>query len=221
MPSTEDVRAYLKANPGFLRDNLDILAELDIPARDLGNDIIDLQTSMNQRLRRDLDKVRRLQATFMANSEANLSLIERFHATAFAAVDADSLHELVTVIEQTLPPYLEVDAACLLVEAADVPASWLDQGLRPVSPGKSALWMGSEDILLRPAALDRVEIHGPKASVVMSDALIRLPMPEEYPTIMLAIGVGRLDHFHPDQGTEFIAFLSAIIARCLLRWTQP
>lgn len=218
LPSLEDVRAYLSAHPEFFAENQDLLANMNPPVRVLGDGVVDLQRTMNDRLRSDLKQVRTLQAAFVANSEANLNLIERYHAAAFAVVDADSLRELTHVIEHEVADLLELDAASLLVEAADVPASWLDEGLRAVAPGRSALWMGAEEILLRPAPTDRVEIHGPKASMVQSDALIRLPMPEGYPRIMLAMGINVPEHFHADQGTEFIAFFSAVVARSLLRW---
>lgn len=218
LPTLEDVRAYLAAHPGFFAQNQDVLNDLDPPVRVLGDGVVDLQKSMNDRLRADLSRLRSRQAVFEANQEANLNLIERFHAAAFTVVDANSLSDLCAVIEQEVTELLDLSAASLLVEAADVPASWLDEGLRAVAPGKSALWMGTDDILLRPTAQDRVEIHGPKASMVQSDALIRLPLPEGYPTVVLAMGTGQADHFHPEQGTEFIAFLSAVIARSVVRW---
>ena len=220
LPTLKAVRSYLTAHPTFFAENQDLLVDLEPPIRVLGDGVADIQKSMNDRLRTSLAQLRAWKAQFIKTSRDNLNLIERFHVAAFNIVDADSLPELTSIIEQILPDLLDLDAACLLVEAADVPVSWLDGGLRAVAPGKSAIWMGTDEILLRPKTQDRFEIHGPKATMILSDALIRLPLPEGYPRVMLAMGVGSANHFHPEQGTEFLAFLSAVIARCLMRWAQ-
>ena len=218
LPTQDQVRAYLDANPGFFQGHADLLGRLDPPLMQTGEKVVDLQRTMNERLRGDLDRLKAIQREMIAAGQANLSLIEQFHGAVLSLIHADDLDELVAAVETDLPRLLDIDAAGLLVEAADVPAAWLAHGIRPIAPGMAARWMGSDQTLLRPAAQDRVEVHGPNAAAVKSDALIRLPMEGGWPTVLLAVGVGRAEHFQPDHGTELLAFLAAVLARCIMRW---
>ncbi len=219
LPSKELVRAYLTENQNFFIENPDILAQISLPVREFGDGVLDFQRTINNRLQQDLKNLRAMQEVIIENSKENFNLNERFHATVLTLIDANSMGDLVEKVATTLPNILSLNAAGLLIEADNIPTSWLNHGFHPIARGRTLALMESKEIILRAhIEYDSTEIYGAKAADIFSDALIRIPLPDDFPNVLFAMGVNQSNHFHMEHRTEYIAFLASIIARCIIRW---
>jgi hypothetical protein len=62
-------------------------------------------------------------------------------------------------------------------------------------------------------------LFGPQAaSLVRSDALVRLKVSRHAPAGLLALGARRPGVFHPGQGTELLVFLGQVIEHVIRAW---
>jgi len=74
------------------------------------------------------------------------------------------------------------------------------------------------DMLLRPRVRGARTIFGSAASLVRSDALLRLKISPAAPAGLLALGSRKENRFHPGQGTELLGFLARALERSIRAW---
>ncbi|MGC5204424.1 DUF484 family protein, partial [Klebsiella pneumoniae] len=71
---------------------------------------------------------------------------------------------------------------------------------------------------LREQALHTDVLYGPAASLVQSDALVRLEFSAAAPIGLLALGARETGKFHAGQGTELLSFFAKALARLIRQW---
>ena len=64
------------------------------------------------------------------------------------------------------------------------------------------------------------EIYGAVAAEIRSEALIRLDLGNGRLAGLLAFGAVDGQRFHPDQGTDLLAFFGGVYERSLRRWLE-
>lgn len=215
----EEVADFLRGHPDFLAQHPDILDGLTPPRIDHGSNVVDFQSFMVDRLRGDLRRVTDQQHELIAATRANLMNQNRIHAAALYLLDAQSLEHLIQTITTDLAVVLDLDVACLLVEASnqDYPRV-LNSGIRVVEPGTIRRWLGRRDVILIDDTVGDPEIFGAAAGLVRSEALIRLQVSSAAPDGLLAFGSREPEMFQPGQGTELIGFLARVMERCIRSW---
>lgn len=223
--SPDHIREYLENNPDFFSENRDLLEHLNPPQRQFGDGVVDLQSVMNDRLRKDNDRLKRTQRALISASRSNKASLEQVHAAILCLFDVQSLDELVKLVLFDFPRILDLDATALLVEAREIPADLLagimSSGIRPCPPGSVTRWLGigvESGILLRPNARQTLAIYGDRGGSIKSDALLRLSVSPKHPAVLLAVGTNTDGHFDPTQGTELLGFLADCLSRTLRRW---
>ena len=212
---------YLERNPDFLSRNPQALDQQTTPERELGDGVVDFQSAMISRLRADVAGHTDLQRELLDTSRANLSIQARVHECVLALLDARSFEKVIETVATDLSVLLDLDVVTLCVESEQ--GAWsggaAGQGLRMISPGTVEEVFGTgEELILRCGIDGHAEAFGEAASLVRSEALVRLQISSSTPPALLAFGSRDPEKFHPGQATELIGFLAAVLESVIRGW---
>lgn len=216
---TERVAAYLADNPDFFVDRQELLSTLTPPHRWTGDGIVDLQKTMLDHLRGEVETLKNGAVTLIENSRSNMSTQTQVHGAVLALLQADGLEQVVHAVSDELPMLLDVDVVTLAFESVPgripVPAI---PGTRVLNPGTVDRILGAEkNVLLLGDTRDDGTLFGEGAGLVRSSALVRLRRDVPVSNGLLALGA-RGTAFHPGQGTELLTFLAHVTESCVNRW---
>lgn len=214
------VADYLRKHPDFLIEHPDLVWVLTPPAQRSQDGVVDMQRYLVERMRTDLAKITAAQAELIATSRGNLATQGRIHAAVLAVLTAKSLPHCIVTIAVDLPMHLEVDAIGLGFESLEhVPAGETAQNLRILPRGTVDRLMGERrDILLLADEPGDSSIYGGAATLVHSQALLRLQLKRDMPPGILAFGARVPSKFHSGQGTELLNFLGRAVEAALCGW---
>jgi len=217
-----EVAAYLRRHPDFLSSRPDLVAVLAPPERELGDGVVDMQRFMVERLRADVARLKLVQRKLISTSRNNLTSQGRVHAAVLAILGATSFEHLIAIITDELTMLLDIDAVGLCVESSQHGSGQLPSntaGVQMLEPGSADELLGSAHVLLRSDVSGDPALFGPQAaSLVRSDALVRLKVSRHAPAGLLALGARRPGIFHPGQGTELLVFLGQVIEHVIRAW---
>lgn len=219
--SPADVRAYLKAHPGFLEANADLIDTLAPPAaHEAEVNVLDLQQIMVQRLQRRVAQLKDIQADLIEATSFNALARERVHSAVLRLLDAKSFEELIDFIisPDGLAHALDVDAVVLCVESASEVSGIGVRGVRILEAGGVERILGLAPYALADHIVASRGLYGPIAEEIGSEALIRLDFSRSAPPGLLAIGTRDPEHFHPGQAGDLIEFIARITERCIRLW---
>ena len=214
----DQVLQFLRDNPGFLMENAEALSALALPDRDLGDGVIDLQQALIGRLREKVEQTEDVARLLIDNSRDNLSTTARIHECVLKLLDATSFEQLIEIATVDLAVLLDVDAVTLCVESDGVfgvPVQSLK--LLPEGAVDSAL-RGRQSILLEQDISADPAIFGSAASLIASQALVRLEISSEAPPALLAFGSRDRKRFHSGQATELLQFLARVLEKLVRVW---
>lgn len=213
-----DVIAYLKRHPRVLLNNPDLLASLAPDTRfETETVVVDMQRFVVEHLRRQVDNLKASSEKIIANTRANMSLVEHTLECALALLYAGTYAEVAQVVQEDLPLHLGVDAVAIAFETDRVPpdASCV---LKTLPAGTVGRLVGHSAFKVRPDVQGEAAIYGTAAGLVRSDALIKLDEGEGLPAGVFAVGCRNPGHFDKTQGTELIAFLAHVARYAVGRW---
>ena len=217
-----EVAAYLRRHPDFLASRPDLVTVLAPPERELGDGVVDMQRFMVERLRSDVARLKLVQRKLISTSRNNLTSQGRVHTAVLALLGATSFEHLIAVITDELTMLLDIDAVGLCVESSQHGGAQLPSntaGVQMLEPGSTDELLGNANVLLRSDVIGDLALFGPQAaSLVRSDALVRLKVSRHAPAGLLALGARRPGIFHPGQGTELLVFLGQVIEHVIRAW---
>ena len=208
LPPPQAVEAFLRAYPDFLADRPDLYRVLDPPRRVHGERLADHMAAMLSAERR---RVRGLEAEIdaaVSAERAGHGLTIRVRLAVLALMRCGDVPEAVT---QEMPA---------LLRHRDLHPP--ERGARPARRGAAAarrrarLLRPGLDAAVRPAPLDAELIHQEAAPLVKRDALVRVPVWTEEPTL-LALGARDPNALPARQSTATLAFLGRAVAAALAR----
>ena len=219
-PTSDEVEQYLRDHPDFLAGHPDLVHHLLPPEAQHGEGVVDMQRFMLQRVRGDLNKLQTRQNEILANSRSNLTSQGRIHAAVLRMLEARTLEELIEIITTDTAAHLDVDTVALAFEALDrLPPGGNRSALKIFGRGAIDRLMGSgKDIVLSPDVAADPALFGGAASLVRSQALLRLQLKRDAPLGLLAFGSRTAGKFHPGQGTELLSFLAKAVELNIRGW---
>lgn len=219
LPTEEQVADYLRRHRDFLERHPELIADL-IPARHAnGRAVVDLQQYLIEKLRRDLAEMRETHDTALVAARGNLHSQQRIHTAVIDLMNASSFEHFVEAITTDLALKLNVDIVSLCVESTRPNQPRTKSGVRFMPLGAvDSLMTPEKEILLRPAVAAERALYGAGASLVKSDALLRLAISAEAPSGIIALGSREPGHFRPGQGTELLLFLARSIESTARAW---
>lgn len=225
--TADDVRAYLKDHPDFLKNNLDIVADLSAPERNLGNGIIDFQHYLVTNLQKDSKALKSRYDVLIDFCRDNMSVQQQVHQAVLRLIRTRSLEQLLEVVTIDLLSLFDVDVVRLALEseaAALYDMSYNEHnysGIVFINPGTVDAAVGKKknvrlvDDCLKKTPLGFDQIFADCADLIESCALLRLELEQVGRNVILAFGVRHKDRFHQGQGIELLSFLAQIVAHQL------
>src|SRR5947209_509519 len=218
-----DVIAYLKQHPDFLDRHPEALRLLRAPSREVGEEVVDFQHFLIERLRGDLARVNTEHRTLIAASRGNLASQGRMHKAVLAILAAGSFEQLLQTVTTDLAVLLDVDIVAIGVESTAAPTGRLTlHGIRLLKAGAVDALLGVErNVLLQSDAAGEVMLFGGAAGLVRSQALLRLGFGRGAPAGLLCIGTRQAGRFHPGLGTELLSFLARVLGITIAQWLTP
>lgn len=216
------VREFLRANPDFLNANMDVVADIVPPERELGEGVIDFQHFMVKNLQKDTKGLKQRYEMLVDFCRENMSVQGQVHAAALKLMRARGLEPLLEILSQDLVALFDVDVVRLAMET-DVPVdtSYGEadySGCVFVPPGTVDGVLGAgkqvrlvDDAQATPVA-ELADIFADCEGLVRSCALLRLEMDSVGRHILLAFGVRHVGRFHAGQGVELLHFLAQVAA---------
>lgn len=216
----ERVIAFLRAHPEFLVEHAELLAPLLDRAQASGDRVVDFQRFVVERLKTRTHALEAERDQMMSLARLNLKSQTRVHRAVLALMSAQTFEHLIQATTIDLPVFLGLDVASLCIEStgAAIPRHETP-GVRVLEPGAVDDFLGpARDMLLRTNARGDAELFGPGATLVRSDALLRLKISPSAPAGLLALGSRKEGRFHPGQGTELLSFLARAIEISIRAW---
>lgn len=225
--TADDVRAYLKKHPDFLKNNLDVVAEVTAPERNLENGIIDFQHYLVRNLQKGSQAIQSRYDVLVEFCRDNMSVQTQVHQAVLSLMRARGLEQLLEVMTIDLVRLFDVDVVRLAMEseaASLYELNYAEQdfsGIVFVDPGTVDAAIGRrknvklvEDCAKQmPVGFE--QIFADCADLIESCALLRLELPQIERNVILAFGVRHQGRFHPGQGIELLNFLAQIVAHQL------
>ncbi len=197
---SEDVAAFLRANPSWLRDNPELYRVLQPPRRLHGDELADHMAEMLARERAHAQAECARADSVLAAGRAAAGLATRVQDAVLALIRAPDPAEFVRT---DLPALLAVDAACLC-------ADFGHPGTRLLPAGTVDRLLGHREVAFREHPTDAALLHGSAAPLARVDALVRAGAGS-----LLALASRDRSRLHPGQGVRSLAFLGrALSAAC-------
>ena len=218
----EAVRDYLTAHPEFFENNPRLLQTLSLPHENGGTvSLIERQVAS---LRSNEMTMKRKLNELVGLARRNDALASRIHALALAMLEAGTLSETITVLEEKLRRSFSADEAVLVLfgqehkfgeltkmrflrvhdrhdEALQSFTTFLERG----NPRCGQVRDTQREFLFKGSAPE-----------IGSVAL--LPLGADSEQGILAIGSNNADHFHPAMSVDFLQRIGQIISVALARF---
>lgn len=217
--NAKDVIAFLKDNPSFLQQHPEACDFLIPPQNGDGRKVADFQSFMIQRLKDDKKDVLDKTAALVENARNNMNNQQRIHSAILRLLEARSFDEFIQIITMDLSSMLDTDISVLVVEnnGQDIPHIHTS-GIRVLPAGTIDKWMADADVLLQSDITGIDAIYGGGATLVRSQALLRVDISMDTPPAILAFGSRDPLMFQDGQGTEQVNFLARVVERAFRQW---
>ena len=218
------VSGYLRKNPDFLVKHPDLLNILAPPSRwegGNGGNVVDMQTSMLDRMRDESTDLKDAANLLISTTRSNMMIQTRTLAAVIAILSADNLERLIHVICYDLLLLLDIDAASLCLETGEKDFQNLDETkIRWISAKtvNKVLGGAEEPLQLIEHTKDGGIVFGEDGELVKSAAFCRLHLGSGIPNGLLALGSRQRGAFHSGQGTDLLIFLTQVLELTLHRW---
>ncbi len=218
--SDAEVASYLRTHGDFLNRHPDLLRVLTPPAFYKGKGLLDLQAFMIERLQVAVREGGEREDALLGAARSNLVSQGRIHAAVLALFEARGFGELIETVTTDLATRLDVDVAALCIEAGPGESARASQtGIRVLEEGAVEGIVGrGRECLLGSDSPAGGELFGAAATLVRSQALVRVRIRGEGPAGLLALGSRNPDRFHSGQGTELLVFLGATLGLSIRGW---
>lgn len=216
--TAEDVVTFLRDNPTFLTQNPHACDFL-IPPQNSDKKVTDFQSFMIKRLKDDKEKVITSTQTIVENVRSNMNNQQRIHKVILRLLEARNFEEFISIITMDLSTMLNTDISVLVVESngQDIPHI-TTSGIRVLPEGTIDKWMKGQSVILQSNITGIEPIFGGGATLVQSQALLRVDISMDTPPAILAFGSRDPMMFHDGQGTDLVAFLARVVERSFRSW---
>ena len=206
---------HLRSNPGLLRDDDALLAELGLRL-DVAN-LVDFGPVALSRLtaahRRESSERQRLEAVAQANYLAQAQT----HAAVIDLLEARNLADLARRIDDLSRLRFGLAAGVLALEGpGGVPAGW-----RAFIEGQVDLVLGPRRLAQMGHLPTALGLFGDMAPQIASVALIRMAIWNPARQGVIAFGSADPEAFSDDMGPDLVTFLARVTERTAERWPAP
>lgn len=215
-----EILSWLKNNPDFLQRNPEAMDYL-VPGEkeDRKAKVADFQAHLVQKLREDKQSVLDNTRELVEISRENMSNVARIHDASLKLIEAHNFQEFVHTIIHDLSPVLGTDMAVLAVESSAHDGMTLHtSGVRVLPVGVVDHWMAGQPVQLNANIQGNPDLYAGGASLVQSEALLRVDVSLNTPPAILAFGSRDPEFFRDGQATDLVGYLARVCERCFRLW---
>ncbi len=226
------IRAQILSDPGLILEDRDLMrALLEADRSTQGRNVVDLRGVLVDRLEERLDRLEDTHREVLAAAYENVAGMNQVHRACLALLEPADFPGFLKVLTRDVAPILGVEVIRLGLEA---PAAEPGASLGPAGPfhdvvvalpagGADAYvtqgrGLGARRVTLRQLVKASPDLYGAEAAEIRSEALLRLDLGDGNLGGLLAFGAADAHRFHPDQGTDLLAFFGGVFERSLRRW---
>ena len=210
----EEVTTALLVNPGWLRNDPSLLAQLGLRL-DAAN-IVDFGPVALSRVSAAHQRESSARKRLETMAQANFAAQTQTHAAVIDVMDSVGLDDLATRVDQLTRRRFGLTVGSLALEGGETPGGWF------------SLIKGQADLILGvgqaarlghvPTAAGLFGAHGP---AIQSVALARLSIWSPTRQAVMAFGSADPEAFTQDMGAELVIFLARVVERTAQRWPRP
>lgn len=214
--SADDVLDFLRDNPDFLKDNPEIFEYQNLiePKKEKG--IADFQSYLVQKLRADREAVMDTTREIVEISRTNMQNLTRIHEAVLSVLNCEKIDEFAQILTTDICNILDIDLAAFVFETDRAIAPYVNlPGIRLVPEGTIDSWMQGDTHLLESHIHGVEEIYGGGATLVRSQAVMRLDVTTTIPPSVIAFGSRDPEMFTAGQAVEMVNFLTRTIEKSL------
>ena len=206
------VRDFLMQNPGFVRDDTELLNK--IAAEPVTGNVVAISDLARERMARETRAARSRFSAIVETARANYEAQIRVQEAIIAVLDARDPDDLNERLSGHVAFALAADACVIAV--ADSHAT--SQALDKVGAAIERLVPMELPTLLGPIDRARSWLYGDAAAHLRSEALARLEFGPDRRLAILAIASADIDAFRQDHGSELVTFFARVLERVLARF---
>ncbi|MEM1078269.1 MAG: DUF484 family protein [Pseudomonadota bacterium] len=223
----DDLKTKIIEAPDAILEDRDVMrALMAANERRLGGNIIDLRGVAMERLEARLDRLEDTHRSVIAAAYDNLAGTNQIHRAVLSVLEPVDFTAFLSNLGGDVAAMLKVDAVQLVLESHEEtpdPALHALREILQVAPaGAIDQMIGTpEGLPARKVTLRTLAdptLYGARGDEIHSEALLRLEFGESRLPGLLALGARDPDLFHPNQGTDLLAFFAHVIERAILRW---
>jgi len=225
--ATHDLRERILADPALILEDRELMRALLAADRSaFGRNVVDLRGVLVDRLEERLDRLEDTHREVLAAAYENVAGTNQVHRACLALLEASDFEDFLRVMTREVAPILAVEVIRVGLEGDVVgcrPEGPLGQVIVALPAGGADVYvtqgrgLGARRVTLRQVAAGSPDLYGAEAPDLRSEALVRLDLGDGRAGL-LAFGAGDLLRFHPDQGTDLLAFFGGVFERSLRRW---
>jgi len=170
------------------------------------------------RLRERLGAAEEANQDLIAFARGHSGAVNAIHEAVLAAMDADSVDDLLHVVTQEWPLILGIDAVALALVIGDKAFRADCNGVHEVEP--QLLMRSIEQV--ESVCMRKVEhghpLFGPACDLIRAEALIRIECQPPLPCGLIALGQRSEQDLDARHGSELLMFLGRSLAAIIRRW---
>lgn len=225
------IREQILSDPGLILEDQELMRALLKADRSAqGRNVVDLRGVLVDRLEERLDRLEDTHREVLAAAYDNVAGTNQVHRACLALLEPVDFAGFLQVLTRDVAPILAVEVIRLGLET---PKAEPGTSLGPEGPCRGVVvalpqggvdayltqgrGLGARRVTLRQLAKASPDLYGREADTVRSEALLRLDLGGGTPGL-LAFGATDQHRFHPDQGTDLLAFFGGVVERSLRRW---
>ena len=180
--------------------------------------VISFEERAVARLRERLGAAEEANQDLLAFARGHSGAVASIHEAVLAALEADSLETLFHVVTQEWPLILGLDSVALALVVGDQGFRADADGVQFVAPPILAKAMRSvEGVEMRNVGRGH-PLFGPAASLIRSEALVRIDAEPPLPNGLLVLGQRAEQRLDGRHGVELLLFLGSGLAAIIRRW---
>lgn len=209
----EAVRRFLAADPAFLRQDAELLAELGLKID--GGNVVEFGPAALARVHAAHQMESSARRYLEATAQENFAAQAQTHGAVIDLLEARNHADLARRVEELAQRRFGLLAAAVALEGPGrTPAGW-----RPLAEGQVDLALSGSQRLDAMGFLPTA--HGlfrEGGGEVRSVALVRMAIWEPARQGLLAFGSADPEGFTTDMGAELVSFLARVVERTAERW---
>ena len=215
-----DVVEYLRNEPNFFSQHPEALTAISVPDSGQGDGVINFQSVVINKLRDSAEEFKQERKDLLLTARTNQQSLSRIHECVLAVLAAKSFEQLIHTVTTDFAVMLDLDMVILCIEANDEKMRLLDtRGLVVLPEGEIERCLGAEKrVSLRGDITGEKQIFGAGASLIRSEAIVRLNISSVTPPSLIAFGSRDPLRFDAGQSTELVTFLACVLEHVISIW---